>query len=189
MSIDLSWDLFILAFFGVVIAYSFIIGRNQTLKVVSATYIAIICADAFGNLFERYLISSEPFMKFLRLFAVASPEHAIAFAKVFVLISLVVIVAVRGAYDFSIDDDQPFAMKMSISFFLGILSAGLLMSTILIFIAGGSLVATIAKANSPLIDLYLDSKMIRLMLDYSNLWFLGPGATIVFISLFIDKKA
>ena len=50
MEINLSWDLFVIVFFAVIIAYSFIIGRNQTLKVIIASYIAILASDGIGNL-------------------------------------------------------------------------------------------------------------------------------------------
>jgi hypothetical protein len=187
MSVDLSWDLFILAFFGVVVAYSFIIGRNLTLKVISATYVAILCGDAVGNIFARYFMSSESFMKFLRLFSVGSPEQAVAFAKILVLISLVVIIAVRGSYDFNVDDEKPFAVRMSMSFVLGLLSAGLMMSAMLIFVSGGSLISGIAQANSPLADIYSDSRLVRLLIDYSNFFFFIPGGAIVMMNMMAKK--
>lgn len=187
MSVNLSWDLFILAFFGVVVAYSFIIGRNQTLKVISATYIGILSADAVGNLFAKYFVTSESFLKILRLFSIGSAEQAIAFCKIFVLITLIVIIAVRGIYEFTLDDEKPFAMRMSISLVFGLLSAGLMMSAMLIFISGGSLIASVVQPNSPLTDLYADSRLIRILIDYSNFWFFIPGGAIVAASLFSKK--
>jgi hypothetical protein len=59
-NLRLSWDLFIIVFFGVIIAYSFIIGRNQTLKIIIATYMAILTADGLGNLFQTYLLPTAP---------------------------------------------------------------------------------------------------------------------------------
>ncbi len=51
MNIQLTWDLFILVFFVVIVAYSLIIGRGNTLKVILGTYVAALAADAFGNIF------------------------------------------------------------------------------------------------------------------------------------------
>lgn len=168
-------------------AYSFIIGRNQTLKVISATYIGILSADALGNLFAKYFVTSESFMKVLRLFSIGGAEQAIAFCKVFVLITLVVLIAVRGIYEFGFDDEKPFAMRMSISFVLGLLSAGLMMSAMLIFVSGGSLISSVIQPNSPLTELYADSRLVRVLLDYANFWFFVPGASIVVVSLFSKK--
>lgn len=187
MNLQLSWDLFILAFFGVVIAYSFIIGRNQTLKVISATYIAILCGDALGNLFGTYLASSEAFLKFLRLFSITNGDQATAFFKVTVLIVFVVIVAVRGMYQFDADDSRPVSVKMGLNLFLGVLSAGLMMSAIMIFVAGESLITDIATPNSTLTALYGESRFVRIMVDYSNFWFFMPGAGLVLLSLFHKK--
>ena len=54
MDIKLSWDLFIAVFFIIIVAYSFIIGLNGTIKVILGTYIAIVCADAIGLIFELF---------------------------------------------------------------------------------------------------------------------------------------
>jgi len=59
MNITLSWDLFVIVFFVVILAYSLIIGRDNTLKVVVGTYISMIAADAGGALFAKYLSGSE----------------------------------------------------------------------------------------------------------------------------------
>lgn len=189
MNINLSWDLFILAFFGVVVAYSFIIGRNQTLKVISATYVAILCSDAVGNLFSTYLANSESFLKFLRLFAIANSDQATAFFKVLILITFIVIIAVRGLYNFDADDSRPLSLKMGINLALGVMSAGLMMSAIMIFVAGGSLISDVANANSPLTSIYGESRFVRLMIDYSNMWFFIPGVGMILLSLFHKKSA
>lgn len=188
MNLNLSWDLFILVFFGVVTAYSFIIGRNHTLKVISATYIGIICADALGNLFAKYLASSESFLKVLRLFSIGSSEQATAFFKVFVLITIIVLIAVRGNYDFKTEDTRPVTMRMSVNFILGILSAGLMIGAMLIFVSGSSMITGIVTANNPLSSIYSDSQMVRTMTDYANVWFFIPGLALILISLFSRKN-
>jgi hypothetical protein len=189
MNLQLSWDLFILAFFGVVIAYSFIIGRNQTLKVITGTYIAILCSDALGNLFAVYFANSEAFLRVLRLFSVANADQATAFFKVLALVTFVVLVAVRGVYQFDADDDRPMSLKMGINLLLGVLSAGLMMSAIMIFISGGSLILDAATANNPLTAIYGESRLVRVMLDYSNFWFFAPGVGLVLLSIFHKKSA
>ncbi len=188
MNLNLSWDLFILVFFGVVIAYSFIIGRNQTLKVISASYIAILCADALGNLFARYFASSEAFLKLLKLFSIGSSEQATAFFKVFVLITIIVMIAVRGMYDFKTEDSHPLMMKLTVNVVLGIMSAGLMMSAMLIFVSGSSLIAELVNPNSPINEVYNQSRLVRVMIDYANFWFFVPGASVILMS-FLTKKS
>lgn len=188
MNLNLTWDLFILAFVGVVVAYSFIIGRNQTLKVISATYISILCSDALGNLFGRYFASSESFLKLLKLFSIGNAEQATAFFKVAVLIVLIVIIAVRGLYSFDVQDERTFGVKTGISGILGLLSASLMLSAIMIFISGNSLIADTMVLNNPLTEISGNSRLVRIMLDYSPIWFSIPGLAIVVTSL-ISKKS
>lgn len=187
MNLNLSWDLFILVFFGVIIAYSFIIGRNQTLKVITGTYVAILCSDALGNLFARYFVSSDQFLKILSLFSIGDADQAVAFFKVLMLITLVVMIAVRGTFDYDAEDDKPMPMRMGMNFVLGLMSAGLMMSAMLIFVSGGSLIVDAALVNNPLTEIYTNSRFVRIMVDYSNFWFFIPGLSLVFVSFFSKK--
>lgn len=187
MNLNLTWDLFIIVFFGVVIAYSFIIGRNQTLKVITATYVGILCGDALGNLFHRYLASSESFLKFLKLLAISNGEQATAFFKVLILITFVVIIAVRGIYSFNSQDKRPLSMRLAVSGVLGLFSAGLMMGAILIFVSGSSLVTGASVGVNPLFEIYDQSRLVRIMLDYANFWFFLPGVALILISVFYEK--
>jgi len=189
MNLNLSWDLFILVFFAVVVAYSFIIGRNATLKVITASYVAILCADGLGNLFARYFAGSEAFLKLLKLFSIGNSDQATAFFKVLVLIILIVIIAVRGLFNYDAIDSRPVTLRLAILLMLGVLSAGLMMSTMLIFVSGQSLVASVFMPSSILSDVYTQSRLVRIMIDYSNMWFFLPGLAIVLISLFNKKSA
>src|SRR5690606_15069165 len=101
----------------------------------------------------------------------------------------VVIIAVRGLYNFDADDARPVSLKMAINLGLGVLSAGLMMSALMIFTAGESLIAEVANPNNPLTAIYGESKFARIMIDYSNLWFFMPGAAMVILSLFHKKQA
>jgi len=189
MNLTLSWDLFILVFFAVVVAYSFIIGRNATLKVITASYVAILCSDGLGNMFAKYLASSEPFLKLLKLFSIGNSDQATAFFKVLILIILIVFIAVRGLFNYDAMDDRPMTLRLAILLILGVLSAGLMMSTMLIFVAGQSLVSSVFMPNNILADIYHQSRLVRIMLDYSNMWFFLPGLSIVVISFFNKKSA
>ena len=189
MNLTLSWDLFILVFFAVVAAYSFIIGRNATLKVITATYIAILCADGIGNLFAKYLAGSEAFLKFLKLFSIGNSDQATAFFKVLVLIVIVVLIAVKGLFSYDASDDRPVSLRLAIILLLGILSAGLMMSAMLIFVSGQSLVTTVFTTNGMLTEIYNQSRFVRLMIDYSNLWFFLPGLAVLMLSILNKKSA
>jgi uncharacterized membrane protein YbhN (UPF0104 family) len=69
------------------------------------------------------------------------------------------------------------------------MSAGLMMSAMLIFVSGGSLVVEATVVNSPLNDIYSQSRLVRVMMDYSNFWFFIPGISVILVSLFSKKSA
>ena len=93
MDIRLSWDLFVLVFFGIVIAYSFIIGRNQTLKVIIACYMAILSADGLGNIFKQYIFPAMPSLQ-----SGTEADTALIFLKIFVFVLAIVLIAIKGGF-------------------------------------------------------------------------------------------
>lgn len=188
MSLDLSWDLLVLVFFGTVVAYSFIVGRNRVLKVLSASYVGILCADALGNVLAKYVFHREAFLKMARLMSISGPEQAMAAFKVALLVVMVVLLTIRGAYEFSAEDGRPISIKIGINMVLGLLSAGLIVSALLIFASGGSLVADIIMINNPLSEIYAQSKVVRYMIDYSNFWFFVPAFALLLISYFTKAE-
>jgi hypothetical protein len=91
MGLELSWDLFIIVFFGIVVAYSFIIGRNNNLKVILATYVAALAADAVGNLFANTLAMSESFMKLMKIFYITTPIEAVVLVKIIFFMTVIIL--------------------------------------------------------------------------------------------------
>lgn len=186
MNLHLSWDLFILVFFAIVIAYSFIIGRNQTLKVILGTYVAILSADGLGNVFAKYFASSETFLKVLKLFSIAGEDQAVIFFKILVLLILIVLISVRGLYSVDAEDGRPATIRIIILLLLGLMSGGLMMSAVLVFVSGGSLINTVG-GNNVLLDVYNSSRLVKVMLDFANFWFFLPGITFIIMGV-INKK-
>lgn len=188
MNLHLSWDLFILVFFALVTAYSFIIGRNQTLKIILGTYVAILCADAIGNLFSKSLLASHTFLKMLNLFSIGNEDQAVIFFKVLILIVLIVLVAVRGLFSVEAEDNRPVTIRIIILLLLGLLSAGLMLSAVLVFVSGGTLIGGILPENNFLVTVANSSRMVKIMVDYTNFWFFLPGLAFVLLGIF-QKKA
>src|SRR3990167_4181608 len=116
MNITLSWDLFIMVFFAVIIAYSFIIGKNQTLQVIIATYIAVLTADAIGNLLHQYLLKPGPLLQALNI---GSIEKALIFLKVAIFIIAIVVIAVKGGFSVDIGDESSTALRLVMNFIFG----------------------------------------------------------------------
>lgn len=177
MDIRLSWDLFIIVFFAVIIAYSFIIGKDRTLKVVIGTYLAILTADGLGNLFQQYLLPSIPSLQG------DMGDQALILLKIIVFIAVIVVIAVKGSFSVSILSNKALATKVFATFLFGFLNAGLIVSTILVFISGFSFVNGFYGMMTTT-SFYYESELVRMMVDNYNIWFALPAIAFTGVSIF-----
>lgn len=182
MDIRLSWDLFVLVFFGIVIAYSFIIGRNQTLKIIIATYMAILSADGLGNIFSLYVFPQMPTLQG------AEADTALIFLKIFVFVLAIVLIAIKGGFSVDIMFERALVTRVLATLTFGFLNAGLIVSTILVYISGASFVTGTLQIASDT-NLYRESSFVKVMIDNYNLWFALPAIAIVLISFFEPRQA
>ena len=189
MNIDLSWDLFVVVFFVVIVAYSFIIGRDNTLKVILGTYVAMIAADAGGNLFADYFSGSAVFVKLLDFASVGNEQEAVVFVKLAIFVVMVILFAVKGAFEVDTVDDRSALIRLVLSVVYAVLSAGLIISTILVFISGVSLVSggDFAQGNA-LWGIYDSSEFVRSIINNSHLWFSLPALSFLIHSLYTHKE-
>ncbi len=177
MDLRLSWDLFIIVFFAVIIAYSFIIGRNSTLKVIIATYMAILTADSLGNLFHQYLVPAAPSLQ-----GVAG-EQALILIKIFVFVAVIVLLVIKGGFTVDMVPERSAVTRILSNTTFGFLNAGLVISTLLVYLTGGSFIlGGLDRALQT--NLYSESSLVKLMIDQSNLWFALPAIALVLISFF-----
>lgn len=180
-NIRLSWDLFVLVFFGVVIAYSFIIGRNQTLKVIISTYIAILTADGIGNLIEIYLLPSAPSLQG------EIADQAMVLVKIFTFVLVIVLLSIKGGFQVDMLPERSLGPRVLVNLSFGFLNAGLMVSAILVYLTGGSFVSGTLQAGFET-NLYKESQFIQTIVDNYNVWFALPALGLVFLSLFQRKQ-
>jgi hypothetical protein len=185
MEINLSWDLFVIVFFAVIIAYSFIIGRNQTLKIIIASYIAILTADGIGNLVNRYFIGKEAVSAAANM---TDSLSSLVVIKIFIFVLTIVLVATRGRFSMNMARPASSMMNIILNMTYGILSAGLITSTILIYTSGSSLVQETGMVmNEAVMAMYRNSIMVQTMINNYNVWFSLPAITFV-ISSFLGEE-
>lgn len=190
MTITLSWDLFVLVFFVVIVSYSFIVGRDSTLKIILGTYVSMIAADAGGTLFSQYLGGSEMFVKILKFAAVGNEQEAMVLVKVLIFIGFVIIFAVKGAFEVDTVDDRSAAIRFVLSIVYAIMSAGLIISAILVFVSGISFIGLGEQKTTvtALWDVYNESELIRSIVNNSALWFSLPALAFLVQSLHTNKE-
>ncbi|MEK7672734.1 MAG: hypothetical protein AAB373_02520 [Patescibacteria group bacterium] len=191
MNISLSWDLFVVVFFVVIIAYSLIIGRNNTLKVILGTYVAALAADAIGNLFGKYFTGSELLLKLLKFAALGTEDAAIVFVKVIAFVALVILFSVKGSFFVDTANDRSGPIRLIISFLYAALSAGLIISIILVFVSGISFIGGDGtSANSAALwEIYNQSKFVRSFVANSYFWFSAPAIAFLVHSLYSQKES
>mgnify|MGYP001617800613 CR=1 FL=1 len=185
MQITLSWDLFVLVFFVVIVAYSFIIGRDNTLKVILGTYVAALAADASGSLFAQYFGGSALFGDILNLMQLGDETQVAVFIKVLVFVILVILFAVRGAFNVNTSDDSSAVVRLGVGVIYAVLSAGLIVSVILVFVSGVTFIGggnpeTTTTALSVITN---QSPLIKTMLANAYVWFALPAFAFLIDSL------
>lgn len=183
MEINLSWDLFVIVFFTVIIAYSFIIGRNQTLKIIIGSYIAILASDGIGSLIERYLIGEKALVNT----GLTNTESSLIILKIVIFVFTIVLITTRGRFNINMGNYDSGMMSLGLTLIYGILSAGLITSTILIYASGSSLVEGGELINQAVLGLYHESQLVRLMINNYNAWFALPAVVFV-ASSFIGNE-
>ncbi len=190
MDIRLSWDLFILVFLVIIVSYSLIIGKDNTLKVIIGTYIAAIAADAGGNIFGQYFAGSPFFMNILKMASVGNEYEAIILVKVLVFVAMVILFAVRGAFDVSTSSDNSKIVHLMLSMIYSVMSAGLILSVILAFVSGISLVGggELENTGNILGDLAEKSKMIGFIVNNAYMLFALPAVSFLLHSLYTKKE-
>jgi hypothetical protein len=186
MEINLTWDLFVIVFFTIIIAYTFILGRNQSVKIIIGSYIAILTADSIGNLLERYFMGDKPIV---RIWETAGESNSLTILKIIIFILTIVLITTRGKFQINMGNSSSPILRLMMTFAYGVLSAGLITSTIFIYASGTSLIQESSTImNSAMLAIYKQSQLVRLMINNYNVWFSLPAIAFVISSFFGDDQ-
>jgi len=180
MDLTLSWDLFVIVFFGIVMSYSFIIGKHEAVKIIVFTYIAIVAGMAAGNLLEQLSDSSA---SLLSSFGLSIDISILDSTKLVIFIATIILLAIRGGFDVEYGNDDNNLVNTVLTGVFGFATAGLLLTTLITFIAGAPLLdAQLAQAAilSPIIQ---QSNLMQIMILYQNLWFVLPALLLIGVGI------
>ena len=185
MTITPTWDLFVIVFFVVIIAYSYIIGRNSTIKVILSSYIAILASNGIGNFLNQFLVD-RPFIQFL-------PENygidSMSVLKISIFIVITLLLVLRGAFTVRTGNQQSRLISLFMNLIYGFLSTGLIVSTLMIYLTGGSadIIAGTGETLTQVTNIEFTSPVISMMIKNYSIWFSLP-AIIFMISSFISTE-
>lgn len=178
MNVTLSWDLLIILFVALVVAYSFIVGKDASVKIIVSTYISLVAVQALGNGAALLFNASSASVVGLSLSA-----STLAFSKLALFAAAVVFMAVRGGIDISINSSLGAAWDIALSAILGFSTAGLLLSSLVTYIAGKPILDTTLASADTIGNMLLVSPLMRIIVDYQSGWFALPAVLLLIISL------
>lgn len=181
MHLTLSWDLLVIIFFATIVAYSFIVGRDSSVKIIVAAYIAIVAVQGTGNVLMQLSASSEGAWSTVGL---SMGDQWIALTKIGLFVAVILFLALRGGFDMHYMKDIPGIWDTLLTGVFGCATAGLILSTLLTYIAGKPILAMDLGGAVPLTPLLAQSTLITVMVDYQSLWFAFPAILLLAMGFF-----
>lgn len=185
MSLTLSWDLFVIVFFAVVITYSLIIGKHESVKIIISTYIAIVAAQGMGNVMERASGGGGPLFDML---GISIDISLFSTTKLVLFILTIVFLAVRGGFEIDYNKEAGTIIDTILTAMFGFVTAGLMLSTLITFVADVPLLDDSMALNETIIKLMEGNQLMTAMIVNQDLWFALPAIILVAIG-FMNNEA
>lgn len=178
MPITLSWDLIVIVFFATVVAYSFIVGKDESVKIIIATYIATVAVQAIGNLFSVLSTQSSSTMNLLGF---GLNADVISIFKLILFVAMIIFLAIRGGFEMDYAKEIGGVWDPVVTAAFGFATAGLLLISLLTYIAARPILDS-ALATAPLLQpLLTGSTLVQYMVLYQNLWFCLPALLLLVV--------
>jgi hypothetical protein len=157
--------------------YSFLIGRNSSVKVVISLYMSILAADGLGNVFNQYLIPAAPSLQG------DTGVQALVLFKIAVFVLVILLLVVKGRFRVDMLPESSVLTRLLSNATFGFLSAGLIICTLLMYLSGASF---IGPETSFIVEgsLYRESELVQVMIDNYSVWFALPALAVVAASFF-----
>ncbi len=183
--LTLTWDLFIVVFFAVVMSYSFLIGKDQTMKLIVGVYVAVIATLGIGDLLVRLIGNGE--MVFQTV-GIPFDITLISLSKIFVFAVCIIIFAARSGIELTHGKDTGTILTILYTALFGFSLSGLIVSTVLAY-AGGNSILSGATTSNILTPLIASSPLLQLLTVNQDLWFTLPAFLIIAVGLIHPNEA
>ena len=184
MEIALTWNLVILSVFVLLFAYSFMLGQDDTIKLILCIYIAILTADGVSGVLQQFVVDPSPGFQTL---LGEQKVQIIAWLRMVLFIIAVVIFAVKSGFHVHLDKHEKASMRFVIHAWFSGMSALLFLSTMLIYLSGNSFVEGMLFAKD--ISIYEQSLLAQVLIDYYQLWFSLPAVSFLITSFLFEKTS
>ena len=185
MNITLTWDLFIIVFFAIVITYSFIIGRKESIKIIIATYITIVAVQGMGNVFQRVVGETASVLSVL---GISIETELLSITKLVLFIVIIIALAIKAGVTVTYNHEPGLPLNMALTGIFGFTTAGLLLTTLLTYTAGVPLLDTNLPNVATLSPIIQQSPLMQLMILNQDLWFSLPALTLLVAGIVANRK-
>lgn len=183
MQVALSWDLLIILFIVLVVAYSFIVGKDASVKIIVATYISVVAVEALGNIALIVTNASTASMVGLSL-----PPDILAIGKLILFAFAVVFMAMKGGINIESGGSFGATWDIAVSTALGFSTSTLLLSSLVTYITGKPLLDRTLASAPALGGIELTSPLVGAIVDYQHIWFALPAVLLLVIG-FVGNRA
>ena len=178
MDLALTWDLLVIVFFAVICAYSFIVGKHESVKIIIATYISIIAIQGLGNLLAQGSMFAS---SYLQMLGFGLEPGTISIIKLVTFVGLIIFLAIRGGFDMEYAKDLGSLVDTLLVGAFGFSTAGLLMIALLTFVAGSPLLDPNLVLAAPLQPLLVNSQLVQILVQYQDVWFALPAILLIIL--------
>jgi hypothetical protein len=186
MEVALTWDLLVIVFFAVIVAYSFIVGKDESVKIIIASYISIISVQAIGNLLM--LLNGEG-QSIMDMLGFGLDMDIISTIKLILFVAMIIFLSIKGGFEMEYAKDVGGMWDPLITGAFGFATSGLLLSALLTYIAAKPLLDE-TLAYAPLLQPILSgSTLMQIMVDYQNVWFCLPALLLLTIGFMSNRNA
>ncbi len=160
-------------------------GKDESVKIVIATYIATIAVQGVGNLLAMAGKASPQLLGFL---GYSLDMNIVSTIKILIFVTLVIVLAIRGGFVLAYDQEMEGIWETMLTGAFGFATAGLLLSTLLTYIAARPILDTQIADSPSLAPLLLQSRLVQIMVLYQDLWFSIPAFLLLAIGIFASRR-
>ena len=172
MTLVLSWDLLLIVVVALIIAYSFIVGKEESVKIILSTYVAAVAVQGFGNVVEKGLNASGSFLETVNMLP---KTEWIAMLKLTLFAVAVVFLAVRAGFEIKYVKTADGWQNSVLTGCIGFANASLLLATLVAFIAGRPILDPLLASAPSLMPLMHQSTLVWALVHYQDVWFALPA--------------
>ncbi len=186
MHVALTWDLLVIVFFAIVVAYSFIVGKDESVKIVIASYIAIVAVQAVGNILELLAGESQTVMDLLGF---NLDMNVVSIIKLALFVASIIFLSIRGGFVLEYDRSLGNVWEFALTGAFGFATSGLLLTALLTYIAARPILDE-ELASAPLLaPLLAQSTLVHFMVDYQNIWFCLPAILLLIVGFLTQRES